>query len=318
MVTPQPLKHPSTRSVPRWSPDGDKLLVELGRRPTIVDRELKEVAQLGPEDTWVTYPDWSPDGERVTYSYRGLHGEDPKPHWAVYSSKPDGTDVQLMSATGWRATWSPDSQKVAYHLVKLDSPFRVAVMDRDGSNETVLSVEDNPGNMTWTPDSDKVVYEGWNGDGGVIFQIDLKTHQKSRLLPNSQESDKSPAFSPDGQSVLFERFYSEGRKTEIRHLDLATGVDRVFANPHRSNHDAAWSPDGSQVVFSSNTEEDNSDLYLVDADGSNLRQLTNLPGDEHAPSWSPDGKSIAFYHSERRAGSKDVQILNLSQNVSER
>lgn len=59
--------------------------------------------------------------------------------------------------------------------------------------------------------------------------------------------------------------------------------------------DAEWSPDRKQIVFSSNRTGPWDDLYLMDADGRNVRQLTNTPEvSEHDAAWSPDGWHIIY------------------------
>lgn len=54
-----------------------------------------------------------------------------------------------------------------------------------------------------------------------------------------------------------------------------------------------WSPDGSRIVFAG-ADEDGFDLYVMNADGTGLVRLTDLPGEELYPDWSPDGTRIAF------------------------
>jgi TolB protein len=63
----------------------------------------------------------------------------------------------------------------------------------------------------------------------------------------------------------------------------------------------AWSPDGNQIAFAStraNTIKlslQTTQIFVMDIDGSNIRQLTNTRGQSLCPGWSPDGKKIAFY-----------------------
>lgn len=78
---------------------------------------------------------------------------------------------------------------------------------------------------------------------------------------------------------------------------------KLSGPPGQVNEEPAWSPDGSQIAFSSN-RSGNYDIYVMNSDGSHLRQLTSdpfaslyfIPGnaDDHTPTWSPDGKRIAF------------------------
>lgn len=64
----------------------------------------------------------------------------------------------------------------------------------------------------------------------------------------------------------------------------------------------AWSPDGKRIVFISK-RAGNAELFLLDADGGNVKQLTTSPEEENQPFWSPDGKKIGFCRSEANATS---------------
>lgn len=55
----------------------------------------------------------------------------------------------------------------------------------------------------------------------------------------------------------------------------------------------SWSPDGSRIAFARRSGGQ-SDVWVVNADGSRLRRLTSAPGAESHPSWSPDGSKIAY------------------------
>lgn len=86
---------------------------------------------------------------------------------------------------------------------------------------------------------------------------------------------------------------------------IAYGVTAVLAllvtgaapsAPNISFWDPAWSPDGKKIAFASTLNDPGGslDIYVMNAGGSNLRQLTDADHAETGPSWSPDGKKIAF------------------------
>ena len=59
-------------------------------------------------------------------------------------------------------------------------------------------------------------------------------------------------------------------------------------------YNPTWSPDGTRIAFASSRSGITSAIYVMSADGSDVRQLTNDPGGDYTPWWSPDGSKIAF------------------------
>lgn len=95
-----------------------------------------------------------------------------------------------------------------------------------------------------------------------------------------------PALSPDGEEVAF----AYGADLYIARRD---GSDvRLVVSPAGPNH-IAWSPDGTKLAFSGYFTGDY-EVYVVDVNGSNLRNISNHPGRDEWPTWSPDGSRVAF------------------------
>jgi TolB protein len=80
------------------------------------------------------------------------------------------------------------------------------------------------------------------------------------------------------------------------------------ASPPRVARDGApsWSPDGRQIVFYSERDGD-AEIYVMNADGSDVRRMTDRPSDEGYPSWSPDGREIAF--DSDRDGNFEIYVM---------
>jgi TolB protein len=73
--------------------------------------------------------------------------------------------------------------------------------------------------------------------------------------------------------------------------------------------DPMWSPDGTRIAFASR-RSGNADIWMINADGTHLVQLTSDPTEDYAPTWSPDGTKIAF--TSKRTGAHEVWILDLN------
>jgi Tol biopolymer transport system component len=140
----------------------------------------------------------------------------------------------------------------------------------------------------------------------------IKRLVESTLNPNFEELRllySQSSFSNNGQMIAFTA-QREG-KDVMYLMDVAT--TSVKARIDLPSVDAiwspVWSPDDRQIAFSG-THGGITDLYIVDANGKNLRQLTNDEYGDLQPAWSPDGKRLAF--ATDRGPETNLSILKFS------
>lgn len=131
----------------------------------------------------------------------------------------------------------------------------------------------------------------------------------SVLSSRADVYEREAVFSPDGRRVAFvsQRDEPQGSDVVVATLNGERMEDVRNLTPNASGAVSldvtpAWSPDGSQIAFASNRDGSDFKLWVMQADGSQVRQLTTAGA--HAdvfPTWSPDGKLIAF---QRRSGDR--------------
>jgi TolB protein len=123
---------------------------------------------------------------------------------------------------------------------------------------------------------------------------------ESRPVTEDHTDSAAPCWVPK-QMALYYTSYKLG-VPNIFYQNVSSGQRRNFSHYPGLNTSAAVSPDGSKVALIL-SKGGSPDLYVLDADGSNLKQLTQTPEDESSPCWSPDGRWICYAAktSERRA-----------------
>lgn len=129
------------------------------------------------------------------------------------------------------------------------------------------------------------------GQNAEIWVADFDGHGATSLTSGDNALAKSPAWVP-GQPVLVYSSYKRGRPEIFRH-NISNGERQILASYGGSNLMPVPSPDGSKVAMVL-SKSGMVDLYVANADGSNLKQLTRTKEEESSPCWSPDGRWICF------------------------
>lgn len=115
-------------------------------------------------------------------------------------------------------------------------------------------------------------------------------------LTDHPGDDTMPSWSPDGKTISFVSNRDGLGTAHIYLMDWDGENQRRLTENDMIEIEPAWSPDGSRIAFTVVDENEDSNIYIIDTDGTNLYQLTNGENsyNEH-PVWSPDGKMIAFW-----------------------
>ena len=149
---------------------------------------------------------------------------------------------------------------------------------------------------TWSPDGTRIAFTRY----GQIHVIDANGRNDRRLTkrePGLHWPGSLPAWSRDGTRIAF-----SGTRNlfTVRVADGSLTPLTRSSESWRLNVTPAYSPDGRTIAFARSTDAFNSDIFLMNADGSSLRRLTrsqgtrDKQGEEMMPTWSPDGRRLVY------------------------
>jgi dipeptidyl aminopeptidase/acylaminoacyl peptidase len=138
------------------------------------------------------------------------------------------------------------------------------------------------------------------GNGEVmVMRPDASRRQR---LTTDQAAYANPAVSPDGQTIAATSKAGSGSWSGIYLMDRFGKGRTKLAGRDASDSHPAWSPDGTKLAFTSMLPSpggDYSRVFVVNRDGSGLRQVSPETGDhsnDGAPAWSPDGTRLMYSH----------------------
>ena len=226
---------------------------------------------------------------------------------------PDGTErkkiFQRPDGATFMPTWSPDCQWVAvgfgtFFGGRSFRPANIQLVKSDGSESKELTQGTlNVGFPAWSPDGKTILYRAWGKqDGKDVRGIRALNVADNKVTVLTTNWDNFPFYSPSGDRVVFTRqmpntdfevFTMKPDGTDQRRLTTAAGADAH----------ATWSEDGKEIWFVSSRSgfKDEASLYdtspqpyaqvfLMNRDGSNVRQLTDSKWEDSMGVYLPDAR----------------------------
>jgi Tol biopolymer transport system component len=266
--TEVPISGPVFGEIYTVNADGSDL-----KRLTEIDREAGKADML---------PIWSPDGSMIAH----LHAENRQVSLRVMRA--DGSDAKDIFTGEQRINeyfpmiWSPDSKLIALYVGEQHSNDLV-IVKADGSGRFELTSDGTAGYSSWSPHGERIAYTSQAG----MFVADADGERRVSRV-RSARSEESwptlPVWSPDGKRIAF--VWEIGLEShEIRVIDVDGNKEVTIPSDKEITPIISWSPDGSRLTFDEQVNGEG-EIFVVNADGTGLTNLTNSPTSEHEPIWS--------------------------------
>jgi Tol biopolymer transport system component len=297
---------PADDDQPAFSPDGERIAFRSGRDGGglfVMGRTgelVKKTIDRGFN------PSWSPDGQAIVFSThdvaanpgsRALSGAE---LWTVAVGS--GETRRLAVTDGLQPAWSPDGARIAYWGYAPKSRNREIWTASVNGGEPVR-VTEHPAidwNPVWAPDG-RHLYFG-SDRGGALGLWRIAIDPASGQPGGAPESIQLPAtlaahfsLSADGNRMAFASFHLS---TQVYGADFDARLGTIASPIPITRGSRTWtfldaSADGRRLVMTTGYPQE--DVFVADASGENLRQITSDVASDRGVRWSPDGQRILYY-----------------------
>ncbi len=277
---------------PVWSPDGTQLVYQSvsggATRFSLIDADSRNRREITADDTHKGLLRWSPDGTRLAYlAY-------PQGPDGAISSSADLCVIEISTGVTHRApagniqdlVWLPEGPSLLA-IVLADDLATIELYDADGNHEQRIAATDHlqeAAYITLSPDASKVAYLQWGTaedyDTLYISALDGSAPLSVRL----RWLDGSIVWSPDSSKIAFVALTDDYLYAlYVLGTDGTDLQELMLINPGDESGEIrpaapAWSPDGDRLAISSYAEPEGPAVFVLNADGSQRRQIFAAPG----------------------------------------
>ena len=295
---------------------------------TAEGENFETLSQISDSDKPCLYPNGGDLSENLVYVSREEDGS-----YNVYMKEKVLTKAVVQKTSGKNLILAPNycnaNNRIVFQYFDKTN-FDIYYIDaaKGKAITQVTNTDDDEYNPAWSADGDLIIFEkgatpksyalldsrtgkqyaGVAVKKNQIWIKDLKTKELKMIGEGS-----FPKFSPDGKSIAFVKYDLDKNKSK------ETGTIWIMSNEGDSPRQITdvslgyatspnWSPDGKNLIFQlTKKNKEDSDIYMVDTNGENLRQYTLNKSNDFAPYWSVD--DYIYFSSDRGSKAKKYQIM---------
>lgn len=242
----------------------------------------------------------SPDG--TEFAYIGTAND--APNVMIKKAQTNSASTQRTFRKALDIYWSKDGR--IYFNDNTSNHSSIGSVDaHKGSLVKQLTSNNNDWSPAITENQELMYFTRFDSSGPSIWCLNLKNGE----LSNCARGFNPTPFNDDPYKIICSRNSTSGN-TEIWLLDFKNGSETMLVSDSNIGFSSpVVSPNGEWILavgnsYSAITKKQNTDIYAIRIDGTNLTQLTYHPAVDCCPVWSPDGKYIYFISSRANVDNK--------------